>query len=183
MARVVKQLDVGFIKEPGIIGTAYRLDVVSVERVVLSAQGLGTDRTEGLAFAYTLTEDRQAKSLPSLAVATHREAFSGLGWLALAWQPTTSPTDLGFHLLTCSVPRSIGWPARDSIHCLTVSVSHRDGVSENRFGSSPRSIAPSAIFLLSVRTEHPSSSASSFLVSNNLFLVLTLINPFTNVPC
>lgn len=68
---MVKQLDVGFIKEPGIIGTVDRLDVVSVEWIVLSAQRLATCSTEGLAFAYTLTEDSQAKPLPSLAVASH----------------------------------------------------------------------------------------------------------------
>jgi hypothetical protein len=68
---MVKQLDVGFVKEPWVIRAADRLDVVSVEWIVLSAQWLATDRTEGLDFAYTLTEDRQAKPLPSLPVTTH----------------------------------------------------------------------------------------------------------------
>jgi len=68
---MVKQLDVGLIKEPWIIRTADRLDVVSVEWIVLSAQWLATRSTKGLAFAYTLTEDRKAEPLPSLPIATH----------------------------------------------------------------------------------------------------------------
>jgi len=68
---MVKQLDVGLIEESGVIRAADRLDVVSVEWIVLGAQWLATTRTEGLAFAYTLTEDRKAEPLPSLPIATH----------------------------------------------------------------------------------------------------------------